>query len=302
VVPNASPYVIDAISPQLFERQIASLTRHFTLLSVEQIGEILASGGELPWNVVAITFDDGYEDNYEHAFPILKKHGVSATFFLATGYIGTVQMLWFDKVLTAFRQTSATELQWEVLAVPLPLETDVQRVDAALAALTYLRGLGVAARNRAIADLFRVLSVESVEADMSKMLSWDQVREMAAAGHSFGSHTVTHPILSRLSAEEVFTEVRDSKERIERETGKEVTAFAYPSGRRADFTDEVESILQRVGYRMALTNSSFGSNSSRTPVYCWNRIRPWEAHVPTFLLKLCLYKWLNDGAETKLVM
>ena len=301
VIPEPSPFTIDAISPDVFEAQMASLGKYFTVLPIDTIVDCLYKGTPLPPNCLSITFDDGYADNYLYAYPILKKYGVPATFFLATGYIGTGQMLWFDQVMYVFQETTKKVFQMPYIKRPLPLGTEVERGCAALVTLYHLRTLQTDQIANALEDIYTALHVRPPDQDTSLMLNWDQVREMVDNGYHFGSHTVSHPILSRLPEANAEAEITLSKQQIEEETGQRVSVFAYPSGRPEDYSEETVAILKRCGYKAALANTSFAVNSLETNTYQLNRMRPWEEHVPTFLFKLCFYKGVptDEGEMTR---
>src|SRR5262249_50143640 len=155
--------------------------------------------GDVPERAVAITFDDGYRDNYDCAFPILKKYNLPATIFVATGAIGTGQLIWHDRVFDAFRYATVMRARLHDTAVPeLILDTGEARSRSMQATVTRGKTLYGESRSRFIDDLEAKLR-PSVPADLShRMLDWNQIREMHLAGIEFGSHTVSHTILSRL--------------------------------------------------------------------------------------------------------
>ncbi len=252
---------LPAISVDAFRRQMNCLAERFEVLALDDAVEALAVG-DIPENAVVITFDDGYRDNLEHALPVLSELGLTATVFLVTGFIGTHRMLWHDRVFRALRQTREARLRgfvpgYEVLSFASPEERE--RSEDRI--LTFLKSLEPEFRDERVAALERTLRIaEPSTIGPRLMLDWDEVRQMQRAGISFGSHTVTHPILSRLHRDDVVREIEDSKVTIERETGLPVTAFAYPNGKRGDFGPEIQEFVRAAGYRCALT-TIFGANS-----------------------------------------
>lgn len=171
-----------------FERQMRYLSRAYNPMSLECMARHIEGGMDLPSGAIAVTFDDGYRDNYENAYPILKKYDIPATIFLTTDFIGTGQI-------------PAWEKGYYVAKEPL-------------------------------------------------MLDWKQVREMSEDGIAFGSHTVTHPFLTRIPRGRAAEEMCVSKDIIEQKLGKHVTAFAYPSG---DFDATVKEMAKEAGYTAAVS-------------------------------------------------
>jgi peptidoglycan/xylan/chitin deacetylase (PgdA/CDA1 family) len=120
------------------------------------------------------------------------------------------------------------------------------------------------------------------------MLSWDEVAALRGLGFAIGAHTVTHPIMSRLSSGQVRDEVYGSKAAIEKTLGAPVRAFAYPNGSAADYNEAVTRVVREAGFTCAVTTKR-GLNDTDTPVLELKRGGPWEQHVPTYALKLAYY-------------
>src|SRR5215468_6232741 len=126
VSPDAHPF-FEPVHPEVFEQQMQFLKACYRVM---RLAELVAriSRGEVPERAVAITFDDGYGDNYDYAFPILKKYQLPATIFIATGAIGTGDLIWHDRVFDAFRFASAKRARLEDKTIPeLVLDTDEAR-------------------------------------------------------------------------------------------------------------------------------------------------------------------------------
>ena len=240
--------------------------------------------GSLPSRALAITFDDGYADNYTDAFPILRDLSLPATVFLTTGPVETGQSLWFDRVLRAFERSPRERVALPGGEMSQDLEDDDQRGREAIRALYALMRLSDQERLAAVDRLVRDLGGED-GSPPTPMLSWDQVREMARAGITFGAHTVTHPILSRLSLSDAKAEIVESKRRIEEETGLPVTLFAYPVGRRSDYSPEVIRAVADAGFRAAFTTTP-GANARGDDRFLLRRVKPWGEDVPSFALGL----------------
>jgi peptidoglycan/xylan/chitin deacetylase (PgdA/CDA1 family) len=275
----------------VFAAQMEYLARNFTVCNLDDAVDALGRR-DVPPNAVAVTFDDGYRDNYVHAFPILRAFGVPATVFLATDVIGSGRMLWHDRVFTAFRQTRKTVLHDGAGRTSYVLTTTADRLAAQLKVLELLRRLEEGERTVWIDRLIEQLDVREPEDGTGLMLAWDEVEAMSRQGVTFGSHTATHPILSRLSVPRQVEEVVRSKEAIERHTGRPVRSFAYPNGRAQDFGPETKDALRAAGYAYAVT-TIFGLNGPGDDVFELRRGQPWDWHLPTFALKLSWYRFAH---------
>jgi peptidoglycan/xylan/chitin deacetylase (PgdA/CDA1 family) len=127
------------------------------------------------------------------------------------------------------------------------------------------------------------------------MLTWEDVIDMRGHGVSFGSHTASHPILSRLSRQETVAEIERSCAAMERHLGERPGLFAYPNGTKADFTDMTKDVLKASGFRCAVT-TEFGVNEPGADRFELKRGRPWEEHLPTFAFKLSWYRLMSSHA------
>lgn len=179
-----------SVTPEQLDAQLGWLRDHdYTVVSLEDVARALHAGTRLPARPIVLTFDDGYADAYQHAFPLLKKHGVTATFFVVTE--------WIDEGRAGY-------------------------------------------------------------------LTWDQAREMAAAGMSIQSHSRTHPDLSRGCDHDCLVyQVLGSVQTIEAEIGVRPRFFCYPSGR---YSGEVMAVLQQVGIVGAVTTQGGTLHVSERPL------------------------------------
>ena len=138
------------------------------------------------------------------------------------------------------------------------------------------------------------LAIEDKNESDGLMLDWHEIVTMAQGGVSFGSHTISHPILSKLPARRLRAEIEDSKIVIERKIHHPVTGLAYPVGRKQDFNNEVKAIVKDAGYQYAVT-TVFGVNEADQDPYELRRGTPWEADTPSFAAKLAWYKFVANG-------
>lgn len=279
------------IPTSIFSDQMGYLAEQCHVFSLTEASERLLVN-DVPENAVVVTFDDGYKDNYTHAFPILKAQRVPATIFLATGSVGTGQVLWHDRVFSAFRETRCQVLTDYHQDLPaLPLRSIAEKLQAQHSVLRVLRLMNEEERYNWISRLAEKLAVAEHLQDSSLMLSWEQVREMRGAGISFGSHTITHPILSRLTREQMRIQIEGSSADIVRHTGERPLAFAYPNGGKEDYTGITKELLQEAGFACAVT-TLFGANTHGQDLFELRRGQPWEEHLPTFATKLSWYRFM----------
>jgi len=282
----ADPF-FPALPTEVFEGQMAFLARAYTVLPLEELVERMRRRA-LPRNALAITFDDGYRDNLTEAAPILARHGMPATVFVVTGAIGTTEALWFDRLALGFKRTRVTgwRAPWNQV---MPLESTAQRLAALGGALTHFKRMANGQRRQCVEDTLVGLEVGDEGPLKNLMLSWDDVRALMGLGVAIGAHTVHHPILSQLPADEARAEIEGSWAAIRSNCGRAPRAFAYPNGGTTDYSDAVISLVRDVGFSCAVT-TRFGVNTAATPPYELRRGGPWEHHLPTFALKLAGYR------------
>jgi peptidoglycan/xylan/chitin deacetylase (PgdA/CDA1 family) len=281
-----------AISTSLFEQQMHYLARHYRVLSMTQLLRHLQAGDSLE-TVVAITFDDGYADNYHNAFPILQRFGLPATIFLTTGSIDSPQPLWFEQLAEVVKKTTREFIDVEI-DVPrrLWMRTQKERLASNEAILHGLRVLEDSERQVRLAEILQYLGPVTTSERRNKMLTWDQVRRMKECGIDFGGHTVNHPFLSRMPLSSATWEISECKRRIEEELQHAVEYFAYPNGRAQDFGETSKELLRSAGYRAAVT-TIWGMNYRSTDAMELRRGGPWENSAALFACKLDWYQLVN---------
>ena len=243
------------VAPWRFRQQMNYLRLHHRVVPLAELVATLRRGEPLTAPTVAITFDDGYRDNLTEAAPILRDFGLPATLFLATDPQERGEPFW-----------------WDILEL------------AGLADPETLAGLKTRPYDefRLAIDFARAnLSAEALDYTMRRLyLSWDEVRQWTALGHSVGAHTATHPILSRVPAAGVRAELRASRAAIERQIGHTVDLFAYPNGRAIDFTDETARIVAEEGFTRRLHDDRGPERCHQRPVRPPPLLRPRRTAAP----------------------
>jgi peptidoglycan/xylan/chitin deacetylase (PgdA/CDA1 family) len=200
-----------------------------------------------------ITFDDGYRDYHDLAYPVLKELGIPALVFLATSFVDQGGMLWTDEVQWAALSTrrERVKLPWSDQP-PIPLPDAASRAALGATARTHLKAVPDADRRAALEALIAELGAPP--ARERQMLTWDEVRATLDLT-TYGGHSHSHPILSRLDRTSAEREIATCRDRIAAETSRAPSTFAYPNGRPSDYTPETQEILRRHGFTTAFSTS-----------------------------------------------
>ena len=242
-------------TPELFDDEVGFCRKHFDLISFADLRGSLNGSVRLPRRPLIITFDDGYRDNYQHAFPILKSHGVSAMFFVAVGFIGTTQVFWWDTVARAVKAHKGERLR--CVFGGEQIEYSTQSVEARLETIkSILRRLKSLPNRERLDTVTRLSQASSSDVSSSggEIMTWNEVREMHAGGMEIGSHSMTHPVLARVEEEaQLRAEVAGSKAALEAALGSEVSVFSYPVGGASAIGPDVIREVQRAGYQFAVS-------------------------------------------------
>lgn len=270
-----------AVTPRHFDEHLRVLREHGRPSSLGKLSGGVQSGA-VPDRALVVTFDDGYADNLLNAKPLLEKHGVPATVFVATGYSGQDREFWWDELDRLFLQPGRlpSELRLRVKGRDLHWELgDASDYDEA----SHRRDLGWRAWQegeptrrhavyRSLWQLMHPMSDGERRQVRGELLAWagstgsarpshrsltrEEIPELARGGLiEVGCHTVTHPQLSALDADSQRREIVESKARLEEILGMPVTSFAYPYGRECDYSRETVGLVREAGFDCACTTS-----------------------------------------------
>lgn len=241
-----------------FDAQLETIAARFRVINVSELLELIEGGATVTEPLAMITFDDGYEDNYSKAFPLLAARGLPAVFFLPTNFIGTANIPWWDAVAWLVRNTAERILQLRGLSEPIMVET----ADVAHTIRQVLRWFKDHPNTSSIEKLKELAVVCNCELDAEAastlFMTWDQAREMRDAGMDIGSHTQSHQILSDLALDEQREELARSKSKLETEIGAEVSVLAYPVGGLDSYTCATTRLARDCGYRAAFNFTKGG--------------------------------------------
>lgn len=243
------------VSISNFEKQMRFISRNYNPVSLEEAIALLSKKKEIPENTIVITFDDGYRDNYTNAFPILKKYNIPATIFLAVGAINDGSLLWFDTIADAFKKTAKQYIDLRTFNLnKYPLLFRRDKFKAINDAVVFGKYLKKSEREEFVKDIREKLNITPENDNNSMpMLKWEDIKIMKDNGISFGSHGMSHTILTKLSEEELEYEIAESKKKIRENIGMEVKLFAYPNGKAGNFSLDNEKLFEKYGYLAACT-------------------------------------------------
>ncbi|NDJ34473.1 MAG: polysaccharide deacetylase family protein [Chloroflexi bacterium] len=243
------------IKADVFREQMAYIKAHHTPVLLSDLQDRLRSG-KIQGNLIVVTFDDGYENNFSVAWPILQELGVPATFFLSTGFIGGQRMFWVDQVEYIFNHTDVPSVQ-----VDLPghdnhcfeLRSQRDRIHAVIMTKRVLKRMSPDERRSVLADIRRQAAVD-LPADAPQpyaCMSWNQINEMGADPLiEFGGHTVNHEILANLTPEDQRDEVLGAHEAL-KGVNSYRNLFAYPNGRSIDYNAATLQLMHELDYTCA---------------------------------------------------
>jgi peptidoglycan/xylan/chitin deacetylase (PgdA/CDA1 family) len=265
-ITTALPYLFTR--KDTFEQQINFLKQNYTIITFHDLKR-LVDKNELPSNSLIITFDDGYEDFYTHAYPILKKHNVKAVLFVTVNMINgdRDRLFWWDKAYYYFynisKKENARDDEWSRLTREF-----IRNPSRLFGNLNQYRTEDITSLLNAIQDRYKI-SDEALYDD-NKMLNWDQIKEMQHLVE-IGSHSCNHFNILHLNDKELTEELLISKEIITERTGTDTIAFSYPHGNTSQY---IEGKLKQYGYKFAVTTKK-GINRFNNR-YSLKRINTWE--------------------------
>lgn len=267
-----------------FERQMQWVRTWFNVLPLPEAVQRMRRGS-LPACAAAITFDDGYADNYTIALPILQRLQLPATVFVATGFLDGGCM-WNDVIIEAIRSTTLPQLELARLGGRrLPVSTTEEKRAAIAWLLPQLKYLAQPQRE----DLSRyVAEIAGSATPRNLMMSKEEVRRMHVAGMSIGAHTVSHPILASIDDASARREIEESRAVVREITGEPASLFAYPNGKPiVDYQPRHVEMVRQAGFTAAFSTSA-GSCSGRTDPFQLPRFTPWERSAGRWAYRLAV--------------
>lgn len=245
---NQGPAHFPGMPVDQFRDQMRWIRRNCTPVAAEEVLDAARRAGRIRPPLL-VTFDDGYRDYHDRAYPILRELGIPAAVFLSTHFMDRGGLLWTERVHWAVAHTRKDSLRppWAP-GRAIPLGDGASRAAAARECNRHLKGIRDAERLRWLEPLIAQLEVAEADTTLGRqMLSWDEVRATREGTH-YGGHSHTHPILSQLEPAALEEEIRTCRDRIAAETGVAPRTFAYPNGRPQDFNEATRALLARYGF------------------------------------------------------
>ena len=277
-----------ALPTQAFIDQIAYVAKHYPCLTENEVCDYLEGRRPLKRTSILVTFDDGYRDTATIAQPILKRHGVPASVFLATSAIGTGKALWPDRLGHAFKVSGFDMLELDGRTPGLParfsLRHGEERIEALKQVTAYAKSIPQVGLESFVREIEERLGVHGTPYD--GMLSWDEVIALDRGGVAVGGHTINHQTLSRLPLEMADEEIRRSKTEIEQRLGHSLKLFCYPNGTFSDITPAVKRLVQRAGFVAAVAAEEGANDHRHSDLFSLLRVPAYQKHTGRFAVQL----------------
>lgn len=282
VLPQPDPLFPGESDAETFDHQMRQLAGCFKIIPLLDAVQGLRQG-TLPSRAACITFDDGYADNAEIALPILRKHGIPATFFVSTSFLDGGRM-WNDTVIELIRRAPGDILDLSRMGLgQFEIGTIPQRRQAVYNVLGKLKYLPLELRRSRVEAMCALIPVIP---SSNLMMTSDQIRVLHNAGMEIGGHTVNHPILARMENNAARAEIADGKEMLESIIRAPVRLFAYPNGKPgSDYLPDHVRMVKDLGFDAAVS-TAHGAARTGSDLYQLPRFTPWDRGQVRFTLRM----------------
>lgn len=272
VLSECDPIFPDEMHAHRFNELCSWLASWFNVLPLDQAVTRMRVGS-LPARAACITFDDGYADNYRVALPILQRHGLTATFFIATGFLNGGRM-WNDSIVESVRRCEDSVLDLSCLGLG---HHELKNTDARRATIDYLIDqVKYRTIDERVAITEQLAGLAEVNLPDDLMMTSNEVKIMHQEGMCIGAHTVSHPILAQLTDEQVRRQVQESKDFLENLLGERVGLFAYPNGKPgSDYTSSSVDVVRSLGFDAAVS-TQWGTSGMGCDPFQIRRFTPWD--------------------------
>lgn len=280
VLAERDPIFPNEVTEQLFDAQMAQLKTVFNVLPLyEAVTQLKA--GTLPARAACITFDDGYADNLTLATPILKKHSLHATFFIATAYLNEGRMF-NDTVIEAIRRSPLNILDLDELGFgKFNIASYEAKAHAIGQILPHVKYLPPDTREQTVARIAELAQCSALPNDL--MMTTEQLKALYETGMEIGGHTARHPIIAKLDEDAVRQEITAGKEFLEQTLNTRIRLFAYPNGKPGtDYLPEQAVIVRDLGFNAAVS-TQWGSATQASDIFQLPRFTPWSPKPTRFV-------------------
>jgi peptidoglycan/xylan/chitin deacetylase (PgdA/CDA1 family) len=282
VLPHQDALFPNEVDSLNFNRQMGWLKSCFNIIPLLDAVRSIKTG-TLPPRAACITFDDGYADNAEVALPILQKHGICASFFVAAGFLNGGRM-WNDTVIELVRGTPGPIFDLSAMGFgTFEIDTIEQRRQAISALLNKLKYLPLEVRKERIEQMCGLVRVTLPN---NLMMSSEQVKQLHRAGMEIGGHTVNHPILARLQRAEAYSEISNGKDALGSIIRAPIRLFAYPNGKPGqDYLSDHVEMVKDIGFEAAVS-TAWGVSKRGSDLHQLPRFTPWDKGSTRFMLRM----------------
>jgi peptidoglycan/xylan/chitin deacetylase (PgdA/CDA1 family) len=254
-------------SSKTFRAHMEILASEYRPVTADDVLLFLTGQKDLQHRSVLVTFDDGYADNCEIAVPILDYYGISAAFYVSAGLANASAVPWFSRLRYAFSISKRDKVFDLKEQRELPIKEPADRYSAFQSAASQCACLAGNKQDLAVREIEQHLEVVPLTPNGCPMMTWDQVRQVRRHGHTVGSHTVTHPNMAYVSAEEACNEFVQSKLTLEQILREPVIHFSYPSPiLQPHYSKETKRACAQAGYKTAMTCTSGGAKAGYDPM------------------------------------
>lgn len=261
-----------AHSKEIFWEHMTWLKKHFTVIDENELIEMVKTGSKLTTNTAFITFDDGYIDNYDLAYPILRDLDLPATFFIPCNQIEGISPPWWDQIAYIIKSTKVTEFEFEKKSYQLKQFPNRNKLVNLILRIFKSAPYTEVENKLALLEQVCQQARPTTQELATQFMSWEQIKEVSQNKISIGSHTMNHNILANLALEQQKIELTESKNFLAEKIGKPIKTIAYPVGGPTAFTVETEQLTSEVGYELGFSFINGYYKSSDLNRYAIRRI------------------------------
>lgn len=278
--------------PNVFSCSAEDLKQHllfiksnFEVIDQARFIDLINNDAPVDQRLAYITFDDGYVDNYELAFPLLTSLEIPATFFVATGLIESETIPWWDEIAWHIKHCHLDELRlqsWQK-TISLSQSTEQQNIREVLSQFKS----SPTSIEEQLLELRRTTGLV-LENYQNEFMTWQHLIEMEAAGMTIGAHSHSHRIFSSLNAKELSHELSYAKKLLEEQLSSPVLSISYPVGDASTYNHEMFDEIERQGYQLAFTFRYYINREIQHNKFQLARLSISEPFDKIKLMELCL--------------
>lgn len=288
-----------ALKEDTFRTLMERLSARYYVMALDE-AVLKIREGSLPERVIALTFDDGYLDNFYCALDILLQRGLPATFFVPVCQVEGQTAYWWDELYFFMKRSPKDFCLWARGNTPASIQTVVNTWTQKKVAEIEILG-------RSLVRTINSFSPGARSAFLSEMgktfghyegprllMNREELRNLVGKGFFLGSHSSSHVPLTDLDDREVETEIHGSRCKLQEYFGSEIASFCYPRG---SWNEDLSRLVEQAGYACAVT-TEFGSNMNKPNLFALRRrnISDYQGVRSRFAVRMHLFEltgWLD---------